>query len=138
MQLFIKPCVIGALLCSAIGFAGAQGTASGRPDQAAAGFTCGGVGQGEQDRIKGEASSHHALVTFSSPGGAYVAGVEVKVTGRDGKVVAQGTCNGPLMLLDVPASGRYRIDAAYGGREQHKDVELGKGTARISFTWNEG
>lgn len=138
MQLFIKPCVIGALLCSAMALAGAQGTASGRPDQAGAGFTCGGVGQGEQDRIKGEASSHDALVTFSSAGGAYVAGVEVKVTSKDGKVVAQGTCNGPLMLLDVPGSGRYRIDAAYGGRQQHKDIELGKGSARLSFTWNEG
>ena len=138
MQRFTKSCLIGALLCSAVGLACAQGTASGRPDQSTAGFTCGGVGQGDQDRIKGQASAHAALVTFASSTGAYVAGVEVKVTGRDGKVVAQGACNGPLMLLDVPGSGRYRIEAAYGGREQHKDVQLGTGGARVSFTWNEG
>jgi hypothetical protein len=138
MPLFLKRCVIGVLLCQAGWLAFAQGTASGRPDASAAGFTCGGVGEGDQDRIKREASSHHALVTFSSAGGAYVAGVEVKVTSSDGKVVLQGTCDGPLMLLDVPAAGRYRIDAAYGGRQQHKDVQLGTRGARISFTWNEG
>ena len=134
----IKRCVIGVLLCQAGLLAWAQGTASGRPDQPASGFTCGGVGQGEQDRIKREAASHHALVTFASASGAYVAGVEVKVTAHDGKVVLQGTCEGPLMLLDVPAPGRYRIDAAYGGKQQHKDVQLGTGNAKVSFTWNEG
>ena len=138
MQTFIQRCVIGALLCQAGLLAFAQGTASGRPDRAPAGFTCGGVGQGEQDRFKGEAAAHHALVTFSSTSGAYVAGVEVKVTGQDGKVVLQGTCEGPLMLLDVPAPGRYRIDAAYGGKAQHKDVQLGTGASKVSFTWNEG
>ena len=138
MQTFIQRCVIGALLCQAGLLAWAQGTASGRPDRAPAGFTCGGVGQGEQDRFKSEAAAHHALVTFSSTSGAYVAGVEVKVTGQDGKVVLQGTCEGPLMLLDVPAPGRYRIDAAYGGKAQHKDVQLGTGSAKVSFTWSEG
>ena len=138
MQLILKRFVIGVLLCQAGLLAWAQGTASGRPDRAPAGFTCGGVGQGEQDRIKREAASHHALVTFSSTSGAYVAGVEVKVTGHDGKVVVQGTCEGPLMLLDVPAPGRYRIDAAYGGKQQHKDVQLGTGAAKVSFTWDEG
>jgi hypothetical protein len=138
MQLIIKRCVIGALLCQAGLLAWAQGTASGRPDRAPAGFTCGGVGQGEQDRIKSEAAAHHALVTFASASGAYVAGVEVKVTSHDGKVVLQGMCEGPLMLLDVPAAGRYRIDAAYGGRQQHKEVQLGTGTAKVSFTWSEG
>ena len=138
MQLILKRFVIGALLCQAGLLAWAQGTASGRPDRVPAGFTCGGVGQGEQDRIKREAASHHALVTFSSTSGAYVAGVEVKVTGHDGKVAVQGTCEGPLMLLDVPAPGRYRIDAAYGGKQQHKDVQLGTGAAKVSFTWDEG
>lgn len=138
MQLIIKRCAIGALLCQAGLLAWAQGTATGRPDQPASGFTCGGVGQGDQDRIKSEAASHHALVTFASASGAYVAGVEVKVTGPGGKVVLQGTCEGPLMLLDVPAPGRYRIDAAYGGRQQHKDVQLGTGSAKVSFTWSDG
>ena len=138
MQTFIQRCVIGALLCQAGLLAWAQGTASGRPDRAPAGFTCGGVGQGEQDRFKSEAAAHHALVTFSSTSGAYVAGVEVKVTAQDGKVVLQGTCEGPLMLLDVPAPGRYRIDAAYSGKAQHNDVQLGTGSAKVSFTWSEG
>ena len=47
MPIMIKRCVIGVLLCQAGLLAWAQGTASGRPDQPASGFTCGGVGQGE-------------------------------------------------------------------------------------------
>lgn len=78
------------------------------------------------------------VVSFATPGGAYVADVDVKVTRADGTVLLQGACGGPLMLLDVPAAGNYRIDAAFAGRQQHKDVHLGQRPARLSFVWSDG
>jgi hypothetical protein len=65
-----------------------------------------------------------------------VAGADVKVSTDYGKVLAQGRCEGPLMLLDVPGKGHYRIDASYGGQQQHKDAQLGGKPARLSFIWN--
>jgi hypothetical protein len=101
-----------------------------------AGFRCGGVGAAEQASIKQEASRHDALLTFATPGGAYLAGVDFTVSSSDGHVVLQGTCDGPLMLLDVPHAGSYRIHANYNGREQTKTVRMGEHTARMSFLWD--
>jgi len=125
----MKRTLILALLCqAALAFAQPAPVAK---------FVCGGVGQDEQEQFKRDAASHNALVTFATPGGAYVAGVEVTVSDPGGRIVAKGRCEGPLMLLDVPGSGRYRIEAAYGGPQQQKDVQLGgKSPARLSFIWN--
>lgn len=101
-----------------------------------AAFRCGGVGQSDQARIKEEAPRHDALLTFATPGGSYLAGVDFTVSSSDGDVVLQGTCDGPLMLLDVPHAGSYRVQANYKGRSQTKTVRLGEHTARMSFLWD--
>ncbi len=132
----MKQYLILAVLCQAAALACAQTAPAARADPTAAHFSCGGVGQNEQEQFKRDAGSHDALVTFATPGGAYVAGVDIKVSGADGKVLAQGRCEGPLMLLDVPGSGHYRIDASYGGQQQHKDAQLGGTHSRLSFVWN--
>lgn len=105
-------------------------------DQGDAAFRCGGVGQAEQASIKQEASRHDALLTFATPSGSYLAGVDFTVLSSDGHVVLQGTCDGPLMLLDVPHAGSYRVQANYHGRSQAKTVHMGEHTARLSFLWD--
>lgn len=107
--------------------------AAGHDDAA---FRCGGVGQAEQASIKQEAPRHDALLTFATPSGSYLAGVDFTVSSSDGHVVLQGTCDGPLMLLDVPHAGSYRVQADYNGRSQTKTVHMGEHTARMSFLWN--
>lgn len=104
--------------------------------QGEAAFRCGGVGASEQASIKEEAPRHDALLTFATPGGAYLAGVDFTVSSSDGHVVLQGTCDGPLMLLDVPHAGSYRVQAAYNGHAQTKTVHMGEHTARMSFLWD--
>ncbi len=134
----MKHYLIGVLALQAAVLALAQPTAGGSATQAAPAFTCGGIGEGEQERFKREAALHHALVTFSSESGAYVADVAVKVTAADGKVVAEGNCAGPLMLLDVPAPGSYRIAASLAGEQQQKDLRLGvRKPTRVSFVWKD-
>lgn len=99
---------------------------------------CGGVGHFEQQEFKAAAPRHDAMLTFASPSGAYLADVEVKITSEDGRVVLHGTCEGPLMLVDVPKEGRYHVTATFDGREVHRVLHLGQGSKRALFTWNVG
>ncbi len=124
---------LGLALCPAILLAAALPARAAGHD---AGFRCGGIGQGEQARIKQDAAQHDALLTFATPGGAYLAGVDFTVASSDGHVVLQGTCDGPLMLLDVPHAGSYSIHVNYQGREQTKTLRMGEHTARMSFVWD--
>ena len=133
-----KNLLIAALLLQLAGFAiaqSAQATASGAASANAGSFTCGGVGSEDQARIKAEAARHDVLVTFSTVGGAYVADVDVEI-GQGGKVVLQGRCNGPLMLVDLAPKGSYEIRATSNGRTQRKTVNVGATRpANVSFVW---
>lgn len=98
-------------------------------------FRCGGIGKAEQDQFKAEAAQHDALLTFAVSTGAYVGDVDVRVTDKAGKVVVQGHCGGPLMLLDLPGKGTYRVNATYEGKAQSKSLAVNAKPARATFTW---
>jgi hypothetical protein len=101
----------------------------------AARYACGGIGQLEQQQFKHAAGGHDAMLTFATPSGSYLSDVDVKITTEGGDVVLQAFCDGPLMLLDIPAPGRYRISAMFDGQELQRTVVLGRNTARVLFTW---
>lgn len=117
-------CAAAVLAAAALG-AQAQGAT----------YECGGVGQGDQERIKAQAASHHALLTFAESGGAYVADVDVRVLDSRGGEVLSARCDGPLMLLDLPRPGRYRVIATLNGEPRERTLTVGKGTARAVFVW---
>ena len=124
------------LLAAAIGAQAqtpSQPTATGSPGAQAAGFRCGGVGDEDQKRMKAEAAQHGLLVTFSTSSGAYIADIDVEIR-RDGKVVLQGRCDGPLMLVDL-AQGSYEVSASAQGRTQRKTVAIGARPASLGFSW---
>jgi hypothetical protein len=100
----------------------------------AAGFRCGGVGQEDQDRMKAEAPRHALMLTFATTDGAYVADVDVEIR-KGGKVVLQGRCTGPLMLVDLAPAGSYEVSATAQGKTQHKTVSIGSKPASSTFTW---
>jgi hypothetical protein len=122
--------ILAAVLaaCAAAAATSAAAQAQGR-------FTCGGVGVGEQDRMKAEASQHDLMLIFSSPTGAYVADVDVRIADAQGRVVVQGRCGGPLMLADLGGKGSYEVTATFEGRTQRKKVSVGAKPARLSFVW---
>ena len=92
-----KPIVLLAALAGAAALAQAADVhASGAGAQAAA-FQCGGVGVGEQDRMKADAANHALMLTFATPGGAYVADVDVEIR-RGAQVVLRGHCGGPCSV----------------------------------------
>lgn len=137
----MKRMILAAALCGAALAVAAQSAhveASGNAAAQAGSFRCGGIGQGEQERMKAEAGQHDLMLTFATPSGAYVADVDVQI--RHGKdVVLQGHCGGPLMLVDVAPKGTYEISATSNGREQHKTASIGASKpARVSFVWPAG
>jgi hypothetical protein len=117
-----------ALVGSAVAVPAADATAH---------HACGGVGHQEQQQFKNAAPRHDAMLTFATPTGAYVSDVDVKITTDQGRVILQSFCAGPLMLLDVPAPGRYRIAATFDGHELHRTVNLGGTLATVLFTWQQ-
>jgi hypothetical protein len=126
------------LPAAALAAAGAFAQQADAPPQAAAAtaaaFRCGGVGQDDQQRIQAEAASHDLLLTFAGASGEYLADIDVEIR-RGGQLVLQGRCEGPLMLVDLPADGSYEVRATSAGREQRKTVRIGGQAARAIFTW---
>ncbi|HVZ46223.1 MAG TPA: hypothetical protein VHA82_20635 [Ramlibacter sp.] len=121
----MKRIAIGLAWCALASAASAAG----------ASFSCGGVGAGDQERMKAQAAGHDMLVTFASTTGAYVADVDVRITSGRGDVVLQGHCGGPLMLVDLSGKGSYDIAATFAGKTQHKSVTVDAKPARVTFVW---
>ena len=133
----MKRLLIAMALCQAAALSLAQGaaaTATGNPTASAAAFKCGGIGDDSQKQMKAEAAQHDMLLTFSTPSGAYLADIDVEIS-SGGKVLVQGRCAGPLMLVDLAGKGSYQVKAVSNGREQRKTVTLGARPARVSFVW---
>lgn len=123
-------------LCAVAAAAHAQSaaTAAGSATAAAPAFRCGGVGQDEQASMKAEAGRHDLLVTFATSSGAYLSDVDVEIR-SGGKVVMEGRCSGPLMLVDLPGAGSYEVRASANGRQQRKTVQHGGKPSRMTFSW---
>lgn len=135
-----KNAAISLLLAPVCALALAQGVA---PPEAhrggAATFVCGGVGSGEQEAIKAQAASHDLMLTFAVSTGAYLADVDVQIRDAKGAVVLSATCGGPIMLVDLPARGVWRVTARANGQVREKTVTAGGGTrAQATLTWPAG
>lgn len=98
-------------------------------------YECGGVGLESQERMVTASERRDMMLTFANERGAYLADVNVRITSPSGQVLLRANCPGPLMLVDLPASGPVQVAASFRGREQHKPVTIGKNTARVAFIW---
>lgn len=100
-------------------------------------YVCGGIGLDDQQRMKDEARGRDLMLTFATTTGSYVADVAVQIRNSRGATVIDVNCDGPIMLVDLPAAGRYRITARYGdlAREQAVTVTKGKRPTRATFVW---
>lgn len=101
-------------------------------------FVCGGVGVDEQQAMKAQAASHDVMLTFATSGGAYMADVAVKIQDARGAAVLDATCGGPIMLVDLPGPGTYRVTASAAGgasKQQTVSVARGKRPATATFVW---
>lgn len=102
-------------------------------DAGAARWVCGGVGAEERRALESlRRPGQLELLFASTPRGAFLAGVEVEVTGSGGSVL-RATAEGPTCLLELPR-GTYRIAARLGGVQRTLDWRSG-GPARLVFSF---
>lgn len=78
-------------------------------------YLCGGVGQEEASYMKKEARGYDMMLTFATANGGYLADVNVDVKDAKGNPVLQTKCDSPMLLIDLPKSGTYRIHADAAG-----------------------
>lgn len=104
-----------------------------------AGFICGGVGQPEAQAMKARAAGHDLILTFAEAGGAYLADVAFRISDGQGRIVLAGTCEGPIMLADLPAPGTWHVAADVNGIGRQATVATRRGrTARLTLLWPAG
>jgi hypothetical protein len=99
-------------------------------------YVCGGVGQDESTYLKEEAQKGGQLLTFSARDGSYVANVHVEIDDAQGKALLQTECDGPMMLVNLPDKGSYRVKAEYRGDSQTRTLAADKPGGRAVFVWD--
>jgi hypothetical protein len=105
----------------------------------AASFVCGGVGSADQQEMKAAAAQHDLMLTFAVSNGAYLADVDVEVSNGRGAVALATKCDGPIMLIDLPSSGTWRVTARANGQVRRKTITTVRGRhAQASFIWPAG
>lgn len=104
-------------------------------------YLCGGIGDEEAAYMKSEAPSYDLMLTFAARDGAYLADVHVDIADAAGRTVLQARCDSPLMLVDLPRAGSYRIRADAGGHVIRRSVKVnagrktGRHLATAVLTW---
>lgn len=100
-------------------------------------YLCGGIGSDEQEQMKSAASKYDVMMTFAAASGAYLADVKVDIADSKGQSVFSATCDAPIMLVDLPKSGSYKITAQSEGKTLTRTARLKeKGSVqRITMAW---
>lgn len=104
-------------------------------------YLCGGIGADEVAYMKSEAPQYDLMLTFAARDGAYLADVDVAIADARGNPVLQANCDAPIMLVDLPASGNYRVRADAAGYALNRTVRVAAsktrraGVASASLVW---
>jgi hypothetical protein len=102
-------------------------------------YVSGGIGDDQADAFRQAANSYPLELLFAqrgTPRDEYVADVRVTIRDNSGRVLLDTTSEGPFMLARLP-SGKYRVDADYGGdvKRQTVDIQGGKHQRKV-FVWS--
>ncbi len=112
-----------------------MGTAEARslPGESIA-WMSGGVGAESRQELRGVAANYNVHLLFSGRRGAYLSGIPFTVARRDGRPLASGVSDGPMLYLQLPA-GTYRIAVEMDGVWQTRSVQAGTAgrARRVSF-----
>lgn len=101
-------------------------------------YLCGGIGDEETNYMKQTAAGDYdVMMTFAAQSGNYLANVGVKIADARGNTILNTTCDAPLMLVDLPRAGSYRIQADVNGHQISRNVSVGAKaqTSRVVFAW---
>lgn len=95
-------------------------TANGRP------YVSGGIGQGEVEQLKLRADKFSLQLIVSARSGAYLADMNVRITGTDSQKILDTQLNAPWLLVDL-APGAYTVAVTHAGQTQERKVTLAPG-----------
>lgn len=104
-------------------------------------YLCGGIGAEEASYMKSEARGYDLMLTFAAQDGSYLADVNVDIRDAQGEPVLQTKCDSPLLLVELPRSGMYRIHAETAGYALNQTVKVtakeqrGARIAAVVLTW---
>jgi len=99
-------------------------------------FATGGIGSDQQEALGKIAPDCNLRLTFSQEkSGEYLADVGVKILDSDAREVFDVGNAGPLFYTRL-APGQYTIFVQWHGKEQIRDVRIGRsGAADVHFYW---
>ena len=103
-------------------------------------YLCGGVGENEASYMKEQANSYDLMLTFATRAGSYLANVDVNIKDAHGNSVLQTRCDAPMLLVDLPASGTYRIRAETSGYSLDRSAQVNashrrRRVERLAMVW---
>ncbi|HEY4542274.1 MAG TPA: hypothetical protein VIG66_07880 [Noviherbaspirillum sp.] len=100
-------------------------------------WVCGGIGENEAQYMSRQAADYDMKLTFASQDGAFLAGATVRLVNAHGATVLQTRCDAPIMLVDVPRGGTYRVEAEIEGHAQMRRVRVRdeQHVANVVVTW---
>lgn len=87
-------------------------------------YLCGGIGEEETNFMKQEAKGYDLMLIFAARDGAYLADVNVTIKDPKGASVLQARCDSPILLVDLPKSGSYRVTADAAGYSLQRQVKV--------------
>ncbi|HZW21481.1 hypothetical protein [Noviherbaspirillum sp.] len=87
-------------------------------------YLCGGVGEEESRFMKAQARDYDLMLTFATRSGAYLADVDVDISDARGNNVLQLACDSPILLVDLPKGGTYKVRAEAAGYTLNKTVRV--------------
>jgi hypothetical protein len=100
-------------------------------------YVCGGIGTDEVASLQDAAKDYDLMMTFAASTGAFLADVDVEIADARGRSVLNVTCDGPIMIVDLPRDGRYRVRAETGGRTLIRTAQVRErgNVQRIRMAW---
>lgn len=84
----------------------------------------GGIGEDDAMRMHQAIGDYNLKLVFTGEGGVYLADVNYVLRDKSGKVTAQGTSYGPILMLKVPA-GTYQLEAEAEGYSKKQSIKAG-------------
>jgi hypothetical protein len=87
-------------------------------------YLCGGIGSSEAAQMKRDAANYNLMLTFAENTGAYLADVDVSIADTRGNELLRTTCDAPIMLVNFPKAGSYRVRAEVDGHPVSRLVRV--------------
>jgi hypothetical protein len=101
-------------------------------------YLCGGVGVDEAGYMKQQAANYDLMLTFTTRAGNYLADVDVNLMDNRGNTVLQTTCDAPILLVNLPRGGVYRVQAQAGDYNLSRTVSVNpRGHRQVVMAWTQ-